>query len=359
MKIAIIGGGIFGVTAAFRLAKNHSVDLFEKNGDIMMEASDVNQCRVHRGYHYPRSDSMVKEVLDANDSFREEFGDAIITNTKNYYCIAKHNSLISADQFIQFCKRNNLEYELEVPDVINKNAIELCVKVKENLFDHSKLKKMCWKNLRDSGVNVFLNKTVTDEIFDRYDFVVICTYGQTKKLLEKFPKFQKEYQFEVCEKIFVKLPQSFNNISILIMDGPFMGIDPIGDTGMFIMGDVVHTVLQRTVGKQPVIDPKYVPLLNKGIISNPPISNFKLFIESGAQFMPEIKKAQYVGSTFCIKTTLPDVDETDERPTLINKINEKIVTVFSGKIPTCVEAAKELEDIIQNMERKNIKKINC
>ena len=39
MKIAVIGGGIFGVTAAFKLAKNHSVDLFEKNNDITLIAS--------------------------------------------------------------------------------------------------------------------------------------------------------------------------------------------------------------------------------------------------------------------------------------------------------------------------------
>ena len=357
MKIAVIGGGIFGVTAAFRLAKNHHVDLFEKNSDILMAASDVNQCRVHRGYHYPRSDSTVKGVLDANASFTEEFGDAIMNNTENYYCIPKHNTITSAEQYIQFCKRNNLEYELSELDVIDKRSIDLCVKVKENLFDHSKLKRICCQKLLDSNVNIFLNKTATDEIFDRYDFVVICTYAEIGKLLKKFPKFQREYQFEVCEKVFVKMPTSFNNKSILIMDGPFMGIDPVGDTGMFIIGDVVHTVLQRMVGKQPEVDPKYVSLLDKGIIKNPPISNFNLFIESGSQFMPEIKKAKYVGSSFCIKTTLAHVDETDERPTLINKINEKIVTVFSGKIPTCVEAAKELERIIQNIERDNIQKI--
>ena len=31
MKIGIVGGGIFGVTAAFKLAEHYEVDLFEKN----------------------------------------------------------------------------------------------------------------------------------------------------------------------------------------------------------------------------------------------------------------------------------------------------------------------------------------
>ncbi|MDE2589850.1 MAG: FAD-dependent oxidoreductase [Patescibacteria group bacterium] len=357
MKIAVIGGGIFGVTVAVRLAKSHSVDLFEKNSDILMAASDVNQCRVHRGYHYPRSDSTVKEVLDANESFTEEFSKAIINNVDNYYCISKHDSLVSAEQYIAFCKRNGLEYEIKELDVIDRNSVDLCVKVKECLFDHSKLKKICWQKLLDSSVNIFLNRTATEEIFDNYDFVVICTYADNGKFLKKFPQFQREYQFEVCEKVFVKLPPSFDNKSVLIMDGPFMGIDPIGDTGMFIIGDVAHTVLQRNLGKYPEIDSKYIPLLDKGIIANPPISNFNLFIESGVRFMPEMKKAKYIGSSFCIKTTLAHVDKTDERPTLINRISDKIVTVFSGKIPTCVEAAKELEEITQEIERKNHRRV--
>ena len=37
MKIAVIGAGIFGVTAATRLAKSgHQVDLFEKNSDCCL-----------------------------------------------------------------------------------------------------------------------------------------------------------------------------------------------------------------------------------------------------------------------------------------------------------------------------------
>ena len=354
MKIAIIGAGIFGVTAAFRLSKNHSVDLFEKNEDIMMASSDINQCRVHRGYHYPRSISTVKEVLHANISFTKEFGDAIMKNTENYYCISKHDSLVSSEQFIEFCDENNLEYEISTPDIINKDSIEICIKVKENLFDHKKLKSICWKKLKENNVNVILNTEATDSIFEKYDFTIICTYGQTGNLLEKFPEHNKEYQFEVCEKVFVKLPKIFENISVLVMDGPFMGIDPVGDTGMFIIGDVVHTVHERNIGKQPKINPIFLPLLNKGIIARPPISKLDLFIESGAKFMPEIKNAEYLGSSFCIKTVLPNVDKTDERPTLIKKINDKMVTVFSGKIPTCVEAAKQLENMIKKIEQENM-----
>ena len=48
MKVAVIGGGIFGITAAFTLSQNNEVDLFEKNGDLLLAASGSNQYRVHR-----------------------------------------------------------------------------------------------------------------------------------------------------------------------------------------------------------------------------------------------------------------------------------------------------------------------
>ena len=349
MKIAVVGAGIFGVTAAYTLAKNHSVDLFEKNNDVMMESSDVNQCRIHRGYHYPRSPDTVKNVLIANRSFNEEFNQTIVTDTENYYCISKTDSFTSSNQFKEFCKKYDLEYETITPAIINKNSIDLCFKVKENLFDHEKLKKLCWKKLKDNDVNIIFNTKASNKILDKYDFIIICTYGQTENLFNSSIDFQREYQFEICEKVFVTLPKEFNKKSILVMDGPFMGIDPVGSTGMFIIGDVVNTVHQRNIGKKPEIDPKFLPFLNKGIISTPSISNYELFIESASKFMPEIKKAKYVGSSFCLKATLPNVDKTDERPTLINQLDEKTINVFSGKISTCIETSKQIQNIVEKI----------
>ncbi len=54
-KIAVVGAGIFGITTALKLSEKHEVDLYEANSDIMQAASAINQFRLHRGYHYPRS----------------------------------------------------------------------------------------------------------------------------------------------------------------------------------------------------------------------------------------------------------------------------------------------------------------
>ena len=157
----------------------------------------------------------------------------------------------------------------------------------------------------------------------------------------------------MCEKVFVKLPPSFNNKSILILDGPFTSIDPVGTTGLFILGNVVHTVHQTNIGKYPYVDSKFLSLLNRGIIKDPPITNYELFIQSAAKFIPEIKKAKHFGSSFCIKAVLPYEQKTDTRPTLVNIVNDRTFTVFSGKIPTCVEVANNVIRLIEKSVKED------
>ena len=340
MKIAVIGAGIFGITTAIKLARQHDVSIFERNSDILKGASDVNQCRIHRGYHYPRSPKTTLQVLNSEVEFLEEFSDAVINGTENYYCISKSDSYITSDDYINFCKKHNLEFSKINLDIVDTNSVDLCVKVKEKLFDYEKLNK--------SGVKVLLNTKADKEVFEKFDFVVIATYADINSLLNNYKEKQHNYQFEICEKIFLELPQEFHNKSIVIMDGPFLSIDPVGTKNYFIIGDVVNTVHSRNVGKFPKIDEKFLPLLDKGLIKNPPFTKLDLFLDSGSRFFPKFNEAKYVGSSFSIKTVLPEANSTDDRPTLVERIDENIITIFSGKISTCMDAANQVEKLIKS-----------
>ena len=348
MKIAVIGAGIFGITTAIKLARQHDVSIFERNSDILKGASDVNQCRIHRGYHYPRSPKTTLQVLNSEVEFLEEFSDAIINGTENYYCISKSDSYITSDDYINFCKKHNLEFSKINLDIVDTNSVDLCIKVKEKLFDYEKLKKNCWEKLNKSGVKVLLNTKADKEVFEKFDFVVIATYADINSLLTNYKEKQHNYQFEICEKIFLELPQEFHNKSIVIMDGPFLSIDPVGTKNYFIIGDVVNTVHSRNVGKFPKIDEKFLPLLDKGLIKNPPFTKLNLFLDSGSRFFPNFNEAKYVGSSFSIKTVLPEASSTDDRPTLVERIDENIITIFSGKISTCMDAANQVEKLIKS-----------
>tara|TARA_A100001391_G_scaffold14600_1_gene8405 strand:- start:277 stop:2022 length:1746 start_codon:yes stop_codon:yes gene_type:complete len=343
-KIAVVGGGIFGCTIAWKLAKNgYNVTLLEKNNDIITQASNINQYRLHKGYHYPRSTETALQSQLGEKSFLKEYSDSIVNgDIEHYYCIAKKDSLVSADQYKDFLNNINLSYEEKKLDFICKNVVDLTVKVNEYLFDPNKLKQICWEKLEKYNVDVILNQNEFES--KSFDYVINATYSNLNKFLPT--KLQKDYQFELCEKPVIKLPEQYKNKSVVIMDGPFMCIDPLGDSGLHVMGNVVHAIHNTNVGKFPEYDEKFDKLLNKGIVENPSITNIDKFIESAKTFFVDIDKAKHIGSMFTFRTVLPNRDKDDARPTLVENVTDKIFNVFSGKIGTCVSSAEKLMEYI-------------
>ena len=280
MKIAVIGGGIFGITAAIVLGKENHVELFEKNDDLLKSASGSNQYRVHRGYHYPRSPETVVGIIKSENSFKELFSEAIITNFEHFYCISKNNSLTSSKQFINFCTKYQLEIEKTNLDCVNKDSIDLCVRVKESVYDPKILKKISIDLLNNNNVKIHLNTKATESILDKFDKVIVCTYANLNELLNKFPDFQHEYQFELCEKPVVKLPVSFKDKSIVIMDGPFMCIDPLANTDLHLLCNVQHEIHQTNVGKFHENNPSIKFNINTKIPNNIILNQLESKIES-------------------------------------------------------------------------------
>ena len=342
-KIAVVGGGIFGCTAAWKLAKEgYDVTLYEKNDDIISQASNINQYRLHRGYHYPRSKQTAESSIWGEASFIKEYGEAVINgDIKHYYCIATKDSKVSSEQYKTFLDEMNLDYEEKTLDFINENVVDLTVKVKEFLFNPKKLRKICWNKLKKHNVSVALN---TEYVDSDYECVINATYSNINSLVPI--ENQRDYQFELCEKPVIKLPTQYKNKSVVIMDGPFMCIDPLGDTDYHVMGNVVHAIHSTNVGKFPEYDSKFDKLLNKGIVKNPSITNIDKFIESAKKFFVDMEKAEHIGSMFTFRTVLPNRDKDDARPTLVEKTTDNIYNVFSGKIGTCVSAADEIMECI-------------
>lgn len=364
MRIAVIGGGIFGCTAAIHAVRaEHEVHLFEKAGALMQGASAVNQFRLHRGYHYPRSPETGRECRVGNVSFRQEYGEAIIPAEKRkhggqYYAIAREGSKVSADEYFSFLQASKLPAR-PVPASIaglNADSVDLVLEVLEGAIDPVRLKALVSEKMAGVHVHLGTNPRVPPSRKD-FDQIIIAAYAGTNIVARQLGCRTTPLQFEVCEKPVVRLPARWRDVGVVVMDGPFCSIDPYGTTGLHVLGHVQHAIHWTRTGDSAFEEMRTGPerggrfrgvacwapkvALNAGIIAKPAGSNYPKFVEAGSHFFPALKDAEYIGSMFTVRAVLPNRDATDERPTLVHRLDDQVVRIFSGKIGTAVEAARQ------------------
>jgi len=344
-KALVIGGGIFGLSSAVELSNNgYLVDVKEMSDDIMGGASAINQYRLHKGYHYPRSKETAQECLDGLYTFKRKYQDSVVNGTITHmYGISSTDSMVSGDEYKNFLDEMKLPYVERTP----LPNCDLTIVADEELFSPQKLKENIGNKLWGSYVNVETNSEVKslNEYKEEYDIIVIATYSNINQLLDN----KKEYQFEVCEKPVVKLPKFFEKTSIVIMDGPFMCLDPYGDN--FVLGNVVHAIHETNVGTKPIVSDELKQYLNKGLIKNPKITNIDKFIESGVKYFGDkFADLEHIGSMYTIRAVLKDRDYDDARPTLVKHEEDNVYSLFSGKIDTCVNAGRELMKVINGKD---------
>ncbi len=285
--------------------------------------------------------------MNGEKQFRREYPETVMDSAKHYYCIAREGSKTSAAQYVEFCRKCDLELREVSLDVINPDSVEASFEVRESLFDPHKLKEVCLRKLGDNNVNI-IYREVTPAIFGSYDFVVIATYATLNELLAGYPGSQAQYQFEVCEKPVVSLPQCFNEKSVVVMDGPFMCVDPYGSTKLFVLGNVERAIWNTNTGLHPEVPDKLRPYLNRGVVKDPPQTKFSEFMQTASVFFPEITKAKHLGSMFTVRTVPAYREHDDARPTIVTRVSDRIIRIFSGKIPTCVDAADQVVKIVSS-----------
>ena len=331
MKVSVIGGGIFGCTAAIYLARDgHSVTLYEQDGGLLYGASRVNQYRLHAGYHYPRSPETAIQSKFGLRSFTKEYESAIITGDDHYYLIPNEGSKVSVQEYRDFMDSVSLGYEqiASVPWAAN-DQISGIFKVNENSIDISELRRLVYEKLNRSGVKVLTSTQYEDQ---QTEVIVNATYSWINFVL---PVDQRiDYQFEVCAKPIVSLPVGLRRLSAVVIDGDFGCIDPCGRTDLHVVGHVDHAVLKRIVGHFPPDLPINDIRCHRRICK-------KMCSDIG-KYIPEVGRFKYNRTMYIVRTVLPNRDRDDARPTYVTKHNDRLYSIFSGKIGTAVDASIEL-----------------
>lgn len=336
-KVAIIGAGAYGSTIAIQLANlGFSVHLYEKKSKICQGASTLNQYRIHRGYHYPRSLKTIEECKNGFDLFCRVFPSVLSTDQiDHYYAIANQGSRTTATQFLQILDQTQLSYQI----VDSLPNTKLTLHVQERLYNPQALAVLLEKRLSSTSVKIHVDKKITSfkELSD-FDHLINCTYSETNQ----FHSQGQHYKFQLCEKPVLRLPAKYHNQSIVIMDGLFCCIDPLLGSEFHVMGSVEYAIHSCNIGTMPLIPDHYKPYLNRGIIKNPPYTHIDQFKKIGEHYFPDLHKAEHIGSMYTIRAVLAHTEHDDARPTMIDRSQDGIYHVFSGKICGCVMASQKI-----------------
>src|SRR5262245_37849286 len=158
MRVAVVGGGVFGVMTAIKLAElDQEVTLFERKPTLMHGASRSGN-RLHLGFHYPRDEETVRQCMRGYQRFRSDFAACILKGVTHAYFIAREGSRTSPPDFLAFCGGLGLPYRRIDPDafVPAVHNVDLGVLTEEVMYDPDSLRRLMTARLDSSGARLRL-----------------------------------------------------------------------------------------------------------------------------------------------------------------------------------------------------------
>jgi hypothetical protein len=324
VRVAVVGGGIFGCTAAAELAREHHVTLYERHSDLLHGAARAHQGRIHRGYHYPR-DPHAGDLAVRAAEFESRFPGTVVVGGVHHYLIAE-DSRVDVATYRRFVASAGLPWWPATPALVRADTVTACITVPERFVVADALRGTLRRDL--AGVDLVLGAEAdVDALAERYDFVVDATYGR---------HWPEPLQYEVCETVLVELGPQFAGQGFVVMDGDYISLDPHGRHHMLY--DVRHSV--HAVNDTP---DHLVPLIDRGLVYTVH-SRMDAMLATAGRFLAGLARPVYRGSYFTVRAVVPD-DGTDARPTLI-RTDGNVVRVLAGKMVSAPWAARQVANAV-------------
>lgn len=343
----VVGSGLFGIYASLDLnKKGYKVLLIDKEKFPYKKASIVNQARVHRGYHYPRSVTTALASNDFSERFIKEHSDFINNKFSHFYGIDRFGSLTNANEFVRFADFLGLDYEeTRINAPFSNQRLEALFKVQEYSFDPFLFREYYLNILNktkietryatfiksaEKGENTWKLKLINfdkDEIFVECANLINSTYSSINEINQIF-KFKKiEVVTQLSEILFINCEELISK-ALTVMDGPYISIMPYGFSGLHSLTSVVYTHHNNFSDFEKENNSLLTTKSNKE----------KMLKQLRNYFLNNFKIVNH-GSLFTFKTKLKSSHINDSRPTNIYKLSDSpgYYQLFSGKISSIYE----------------------
>lgn len=343
VKVAVIGGGIHGLTASISLASNgFEVIIIEKKDGLFKGTSGSTHNRAHLGYHYPRSIETTRECREGLEYFKQKYNNALYYPEEAYYLIEKENSKTSTHKFKEFCESACLPYKNLFPSSceINKYLFDDCFKVPEPIFDIRVLSYLLEEEARKLNIKILKNSEIIDSerLSDgKYklkflnngksesiasDLIINATYAYSNNILKilGLEKYMTKYFLQTTEVVVARSKKQLP--ALTIMDGKFISLMPLAgkdNKNLILVYDVINSVVDESLGYF-FDDSKKFP------------SNFSKMIKHGEKYFPFMNDLEYVKSLWGSRP-IPYETDGDARITRILSYENApgIYSILEGK----------------------------
>jgi len=244
-KVAIIGCGIYGCHIALSLAEaGFGVTLFDKEDEIFMGASGNCAFRIHRGYHYLRSEKTRALCAVGHDLFMHRYAHLTCNEDEATeklfimsedgrshidYGTAKHVLTGSTLEATHLSIEDTEKYGIMHGEgAFTASEPMLYADYPREWFKHALTRAGCKFMLGEQagyvkhigaaadGVGIAING-------QSFDFAVNCTYNQA---FSYTPSSQPPSKFQLCIVPVAVLREGKQPFSFGVFDGPFPSIEP-------------------------------------------------------------------------------------------------------------------------------------
>jgi len=373
-RAVVIGGGFFGCATAIHLAQQGwRVDVLEQGDQLMQRASYVNQARLHNGYHYPRSFQTAIRSRANMPQFCELYPQAVFTEFRPLYAIARFDSKVSARGFAHFCKASGIPLQRATPEdrsLFDHRLVEEVFEAVEPAFDATALLAQALNVMPALGVRVHLQTRVTGvapaatagqglEVRTQdggtlsAPWVFNCTYAALNHVSGRAGPPQMSLQHKISEVLLVQPPPELKGRGITLMDGDFFSIMPFPARGLHSLTHVRHTHhvswVENNQSGQPVNPLRtledYLGGHPQGAMGR---SRGPWMIRDAQRFVPSIQNVTVVEPLFDVKTLMTKTAVDDARPILFHRdaAMPNLISIMGGKIDNIFDVLTYLDKLL-------------
>ena len=356
----IIGGGFYGCCLGlFLRSVTPHVAVVEAGAEIMERASRVNQARVHTGFHYPRSVLTAAKSMALHRRFAEDFPDAVKTDFRMLYAIARHHSKVSASRFSRMFSELNAPIR-PIGDkertLFHPGLIEDAFECTEYAFDYAALRQVLTDRMNRHGLPLWLNaevQAITEEadavevtlasgqsLRARYVFNV--TYGQINHILKMADLPRAALKFELAEIALARPPAELDGLGLTVMDGPFFSAMPYPAENLYSLTHVRYTPHLSWTDADSDVSPY---LLAERFRSD---SRARHMLQDAKRFVPCMAGMEVEKSILDVKAVLLKNEDDDGRPILYQRRpkGSRVLSILGAKIDNIYD----LFDLVRQLE---------